>query len=90
MVVFGTSRPVRFVLKVRGLYAIAAFTQTTLEGHPMMGVGVLAVVAAAYWQPYAARRVVRLQKRIGDEYVAEQGLGPAVAALLSGVGASPV
>lgn len=79
MITFGTTLPVRFVLKVRGLYAIGAFIQTTLEGHPLIGVGVLAAVAATYWQPYAARQVLRCQTRAGDQYAAEHrfGSGPA-------------
>ena len=74
MITFGASLPVRFALKTRGLYAIAAFIQTTLEGHPLIGVGVLAAVAATYWQPYAARQVVRRQTRAGDQYSSEHGM----------------
>lgn len=86
MIAFGTSLPVRFVLKVRGLYAIAAFIQTTLEGHPLMGVGVLVAVAATYWQPYAARRVVRSQTQVGDQYAAAQDNRPAPTGLLACLG----
>lgn len=79
MTAFGNSLAVRFALKTRSLYAIGAFIQTTLQGHSLVGVGVLAVVAASYWQPYAARQVVRSRTRAGDCYSAEQGrgLGPA-------------
>ena len=90
MVVFGTSRPVRFVLKVRGLYAIAAFIQTTLEGHPLIGVGVLATLAATYGQPYAARQVVRRPTRAGDQYAAEQGHGHGLAELPKQLRSCPV
>ncbi|MEA4944087.1 MULTISPECIES: hypothetical protein [Propionibacteriales] len=90
MITFGTSRPVRFALKVRGLYAIAAFIQTTLEGHPLIGVGVLATLAATYGQPYAARQVVRRQTRAGDQYAAEQGHGPGLAELPKQLRSCPV
>ncbi len=75
MILFGATLPVRFILKVRGLYAIGAFIQTTTEGHPLVGLGVLTAVAATYWQPHAARKVTRCQTRAGDRYAAEQGFG---------------
>ena len=72
MITFGASLPVRFALKTRGLYAIAAFIQTTLEGHLLIGVGVLAVVTATYWQPYAGRQVVLGQSLAGRELAAQR------------------
>ena len=84
MIAFGASLPVRLVVKARGLYAIAAFIQTTLEGHLLIGVGVLAVVTATYWQPYAGRQVVLGQSLAGDEFAAEQGREPARPGFLSG------
>lgn len=71
---FGTRRSVRFVLKMRGLYAICAFLQATTEGHPVIGVGVLAAAAATYWQPYAARQVMLGQTRAGDQHATQQGV----------------
>lgn len=81
-IVFGRSLPVRFLLKVRGLYGVAALIQTTLEGRPLIGVGALIVVATTYWQPYLARHVARHQTLLGDQYAAEHGHGVAFAALL--------
>ncbi len=81
-IVFGRSLPVRFLLKVRGLYGVAALIQTTLEGRPLIGVGALIVVATTYWQPYLASQVTRHQTLLGDQYAAEHGHGPALAALL--------
>lgn len=81
-IVFGRSLPVRFLLKVRGLYGVAALIQTTAEGRPLIGVGALIVVATTYWQPHLARHVTRHQTLLGDQYAAEHGHGPALAALL--------
>lgn len=81
-IVFGRSLPVRFLLKVRGLYGVAALIQTTTEGRPLIGVGALLVVATTYWQPHLARHVTRHQTLLGDQYAAEHGHGPALAALL--------
>ena len=66
-IVFGRSLPVRFLLKVRGLYGVAALIQTTLEGRPLIGVGALIVVATTYWQPYLASQVTRHQTLLGDQ-----------------------
>ena len=74
MTTFGTTVPLRFVLKMRGAYAFAAFVQATAEGHPLIGVGALTVVAATYWQPHAARQVVRMQTGAGYHYAEEQEL----------------
>lgn len=74
MTAFGNSLAVRFALKMRGLYAICAFLQATTEGHPVIGVGVLAAVAATYWQPYAARQVMLGQTRTGDQHATQQGV----------------
>lgn len=89
MIIFGRSLPIRFALKVRGLYAIAALIQTTAEGHPLIGIGVLTVIAATYWQPYAARRVTRCQTKAGDHYAADAGHGAALARLLSDLHPDP-
>lgn len=82
-IVFGRSLPVRFLLKVRGLYGVAALIQTTTEGQPLIGVGALIVIATTYWQPYLTHRVTREQTLLGDQYAAEHGHGPALAALLA-------